>query len=35
MRAELAPLTTDRLTVDAVQPTDDNFHRVLSYVAVE
>ena len=32
MRAELAPLTVDRLIVDAMEPVDDNLRRVLSYI---
>lgn len=33
MRAETAPPTVGRLTVDAVQPAADNFRRVLAYIA--
>jgi adenylate kinase family enzyme len=33
MRAELIPLTGDRLPVDAVEPVDDNFRRVMAYIA--
>jgi predicted kinase len=33
MRGEVAPLTADRLTVDAVEPADDNLRRVLAYIA--
>lgn len=32
MRAEVAPLTVDRLVVDAVEPVEANFSRVLDYV---
>lgn len=32
MRAEVAPLTVDRLIVDAVEPVEANFSRVLDYV---
>jgi len=34
MRTELAPLTADRLTVDATDPVSDNLARVLHYIAV-
>jgi predicted kinase len=33
MRAEVPPLTVDRLTVDAIEPVEDNFRRVLDYIA--
>jgi predicted kinase len=33
MRAELLPLTVDRLTVDAMVPVEDNLRRVLDYIA--
>lgn len=33
MRAELPPLTVDRLTVDAMEPAADNLRRVLDYLA--
>jgi predicted kinase len=33
MRAEFAPPTFDRMTVDAVEPVEDNFRRVLEYLA--
>jgi hypothetical protein len=33
MRAEVSPLTADRLTVDAVEPVEDNIRRVLDYIA--
>lgn len=33
MRAEITPLTADRLTVDALEPVDDNMRRVLGYIA--
>jgi predicted kinase len=33
MRAELIPLTGDRLAVDAVEPVEDNFRRVMTYIA--
>jgi predicted kinase len=33
MRAEVPPLTADRLTVDAMQPVEDNLARVFSYIA--
>jgi hypothetical protein len=33
MRAETKPPTADRLTVDAIEPVDDNFRRVLEYIA--
>jgi hypothetical protein len=33
MRAELIPLTGDRLSLDAVEPVDDNFRRVMAYIA--
>jgi predicted kinase len=32
MRAELAPLTADRLIVDAMEPVADNLRRVLDYL---
>ena len=32
MRAEVTPLTADRLTVDALEPADDNLRRVLGYI---
>lgn len=32
MRAEMPPLTADRLIVDAVQPAEDNLRLVLSYI---
>jgi len=32
MRAEVAPLTVDRLIVDAIEPVADNLRRVLSYI---
>jgi hypothetical protein len=34
MRAEVAPLTVDRLTVDAMDPVEENLRRVFSYIAV-
>jgi predicted kinase len=34
MRAEVPPLTVDRLIVDAMQPVEDNLSRVFSYLAV-
>lgn len=34
MRAEVPPLTADRLIVDAIQPADDNFNHVLAYIGV-
>jgi predicted kinase len=34
MRAEVQPLTANRLIVDAMQPVEDNLARVFSYVAV-
>jgi predicted kinase len=33
MRAEVRPPTVDRLTVDAVVPVEENFRRVLQYIA--
>jgi predicted kinase len=33
MRAEVRPLTLGRLTVDAIEPIDDNIRRVLDYIA--
>jgi predicted kinase len=33
MRAEVAPLTVNRLTVDAMEPVEDNIRRVLDYIA--
>jgi predicted kinase len=33
MRAEVPPLTMDRLIVDAMDPVEDNLRRVLSYIA--
>ena len=33
MRAEVPPLTVDRLIVDAMEPVEDNLRRVLSYIA--
>ena len=33
MRAEVAPLTADRLTVDAMEPVAGNLRRVLAYIA--
>jgi predicted kinase len=33
MRAEVPSLAVDRLTVDAMEPIEDNFRRVLDYVA--
>jgi adenylate kinase family enzyme len=33
MRAEVPPLTVDRLTVDAMEPLEDNYRRVLDYIA--
>jgi adenylate kinase family enzyme len=33
MRAETTPPTSDRLTVDAIEPVEDNFRRVLKYIA--
>jgi predicted kinase len=35
MRAELPPLTADRLTVDAMRPAADNLRRVLEYAGAE
>jgi adenylate kinase family enzyme len=35
MRAEVAPLTGDHLRVDAVSPIEDNFRRVLDYLAID
>jgi 2-phosphoglycerate kinase len=32
MRVETTPPTVDRLTVDAVEPVEDNFRRVLDYI---
>jgi adenylate kinase family enzyme len=34
MRAEVPPLTADRLIVDAIQPADDNFSHVLAYIGM-
>jgi predicted kinase len=33
MRAEILPLTADRLIVDAMEPVEYNLRRVLSYIA--
>jgi hypothetical protein len=33
MRAEVPPPTMERLTVDAMQPVEDNIRRVLAYIA--
>jgi hypothetical protein len=33
MRAELLPLTMDRLTVDAAEPVTDNLRLVLDYIS--
>jgi predicted kinase len=33
MRAETTPPTVDRLTVDAIEPVENNFRRVLEYIA--
>jgi predicted kinase len=33
MRAEIGPTTFDRITVDAMEPVEDNFRRVLEYTA--
>ena len=33
MRAEVLPLTADRLTVDAMEPVRDNLRRVEDYIA--
>ncbi len=33
MRAEMTPLTVDRLTVDAMEPVADNLRRVLEYIS--
>lgn len=33
MRAETTPPTAKRLTVDAIEPVEDNFQRVLDYIA--
>jgi predicted kinase len=33
MRAEVPPLTEDRLTLDAMEPVEDNVRRVLDYIA--
>lgn len=33
MRAEIAPLPADRLTVDAMEPVAGNLRRVLAYIA--
>lgn len=33
MRVEFPPLTQDRLTVDAIEPVQDNIRRVLDYIA--
>jgi len=35
MRAEVPPLTADRLTIDAIQPADQNFSRVLAYLGID
>jgi predicted kinase len=32
MRAEVLPLTADRLIVDAMEPVEDNLRRVLSFI---
>ena len=34
MRSEVIPLTEDRLTIDAMEPVDDNMRRVLGYIAL-
>jgi predicted kinase len=33
MRAEIPPLTVDRLIVDAMEPVEANFSRVLGYIS--
>jgi len=33
MRAETTPPSADRLTVDAIEPVEENFRRVLAYIA--
>ena len=33
MRSEVIPLTEDRLTVDALEPVDENMRQVLGYIA--
>ena len=33
IRAEIPPLTVDRLIVDAMVPVEDNLRRVLSHIA--
>jgi predicted kinase len=33
MRAETTPPTVDHLTVDAIEPLEDNFRRVVEYIA--
>jgi predicted kinase len=33
MRAGAPPLTMDRLTIDAMEPVEDNLRRVLDYIA--
>ncbi len=33
MRAEMPRLTADRLTVDAMQPVEDNIRRVVDYIS--
>jgi predicted kinase len=33
MRAEVVPITADRLTVDAMEPVEDNIRHVLGYIA--
>jgi len=35
VRAEVPPLTVERLIVDAMEPVEDNFSRVLSYIDVQ
>jgi predicted kinase len=35
MRAEIPPLTMDRLVVDAMSPLENNIDRILEYIAVE
>jgi predicted kinase len=32
MRAELGPLTASRVTIDAVEPVEDNFRRVMAFI---
>jgi hypothetical protein len=34
MRAELLPMTADRLIVDAIEPVEDNIRRILDHIAV-